>query len=408
MRRNYLFSKVDWHSVQENQKQTMSAEISNLDSNRLLNSSVADLCDYFEEKFSIVVPVLIEDQIVADQHEAKIDVSQDRMRHISDRSRPFYIDGTEIEIMVPFEGEAEVFKIQPTTFTLSPPVADIGENKLFITITGIDLKPEEVRSKIDRTISEIKSSLTHLQNSAAGLNGQLRGLAETQINRRKEKLLADQDLVSALGFPLKQRPDAPTTYVAPEVKRKITPVLPPASSEPYTPEPILSDDDYDHILSVMENMAHVMERSPSAFKTMDEEALRSHFLVQLNGHYEGQATGETFNYHGKTDILIRVDDKNIFIGECKYWGGPKMLTDTIDQLLGYSSWRDTKVAVIIFNRRKNFTAVLDSIAGVVESHENYKQTIGKNGETNFKYIFSHKDDPQREMILSIMAFDVPT
>ena len=56
-------------------------------------------------------------------------------------------------------------------------------------------------------------------------------------------------------------------------------------------------------------MAQVMERSPSAFSTMDEESLRSHFLVQLNGHYEGQATGETFNYEGKTDILIRSEGK---------------------------------------------------------------------------------------------------
>ena len=45
---------------------------------------------------------------------------------------------------------------------------------------------------------------------------------------------------------------------------------------------------------------------------MDEEALRSHFLVQLNGHYEGQATGETFNYEGKTDILIPVGEKKYF------------------------------------------------------------------------------------------------
>lgn len=55
-----------------------------------------------------------------------------------------------------------------------------------------------------------------------------------------------------------------------------------------------------------------MELSPHAFLEMDEEALRSHFLVQLNGVYEGAATGETFNFQGKTDILIRKDGKNVF------------------------------------------------------------------------------------------------
>ena len=33
-----------------------------------------------------------------------------------------------------------------------------------------------------------------------------------------------------------------------------------------------------------------MERSPYAFKAMNEENLRQHFLVQLNGQFEGNAT----------------------------------------------------------------------------------------------------------------------
>ena len=116
-------------------------------------------------------------------------------------------------------------------------------------------------------------------------------------------------------------------------------------------------DDYEYILSVLSNMVIVMERSPRAFRDMSEEDLRTHFLVPLNGHYEGQATGETFNYEGKTDILIRVDGRNIFIAECKFWTGPKGLTKALDQLLGYTSWRDTKAALLIFNRGRNMSTV---------------------------------------------------
>ena len=105
------------------------------------------------------------------------------------------------------------------------------------------------------------------------------------------------------------------------------PAMPKAGPGPYQPEPILPTEQYEHVLSVMQDMALVMERSPSAFQAMGEESLRIHFLVGLNGHYEGQATGETFNGAGKTDILIRVDGKNIFIAECKFWGGPKVLVE---------------------------------------------------------------------------------
>ncbi len=95
-------------------------------------------------------------------------------------------------------------------------------------------------------------------------------------------------------------------------------------------------------LKIMQDMALVMERSPEAFKSMDEEALRQHFLVQLNAQFEGKATGETFNMGGKTDILLREADRNAFIAECKFWKGPKGFGEAIDQLLGYASWRDSK------------------------------------------------------------------
>lgn len=405
---NYLFSNVDWFSVQEHQKKTLADEIAQYDGNRLLNTSVDDLCEYFEKKYRLDVPILREDQIVADQKETQIDVSRDQMRFIRDRSRPFLVAGTRVEITVPFDGEAEAFKIRPTSFTSNPPIAEIRGGTLVLEIQGTDLKADDVRTSIDRMLSEIKKYLDTLRRDAETLNSQLPQLARTDIERRRAKLLENQHLVASLGFPLKERSDAPKTFVAPEIRRKLTPTLPAASTTPYKPEPTLSIDDYDHILSVIQNMARVMELSPSAFATMDEESLRSHFLVQLNGHYEGGATGETFNYEGKTDILIRVQGKNIFIAECKYWGGPKKLIDTIDQLLSYSSWRDTKVAIIIFNRNKNFSAVLEAIRPTVDAHPNRKKFIRRESETNFRYTFAHRDDPNREMTLTVLAFDVPS
>lgn len=150
-----------------------------------------------------------------------------------------------------------------------------------------------------------------------------------------------------------------------------------------------------------------MERSPRTFAKMNEKALRDQILIQLNGHYEGQATGETFNSTGKTDILIRSDRKNLFIAECKFWGGPKELLNTLDQLLGYVSWRDTKTAVIVFNRNQDHTAVLQKIAETVPQHPCFKRDLGKQGETHFRYVFHQPGDKNREVIVTVFAFDIP-
>lgn len=140
---------------------------------------------------------------------------------------------------------------------------------------------------------------------------------------------------------------------------------------------------------------------------MGEEDLRTHFLVQLNAQYQGNATGETFNYSGRTDILLRVDGKNIFIAECKFWSGEKALLETIDQLLGYLQWRDNKAAILVFNRNKGFSEVLAKIEKAVPLHPNFIRGGRKAGDTNFRYVFKQNQDAERMVTMTVMAFDVP-
>jgi len=164
---------------------------------------------------------------------------------------------------------------------------------------------------------------------------------------------------------------------------------------------------YEEILSVISNMVTVMERNEKSFQGIKEEALRDHFLVQLNGKYKGQATGETFNKKGRPDILIRVEGENIFIAECKFWRGKNKLKETLDQLLGYTTWRDTKLAMLIFNRNKNFTAVRQQIPEVMKNHPTFTQELFYPSETGFRFILHHPEDKNRELLLTVLAFEIP-
>jgi len=407
-RDDYLFSSVDWHSVDRHQRDELAREIAALDANRLLNTSVDDLAKYFSDKYQISVPELDLENLVVDERETKIDVSQDQFRLIRDRSRPFYMSGTAIDVEIPFIGDPEACKVRPSTYSLNPPRASVRGSSIIFSIVGTNLDAQGVKGHIDSMVESIQINLRNLRDGASRLNSQLPEEAKNAIETRRAKLLASRNMVAALGFKMKERGGVAKTFVPTEVRRKIGPIMPAASTAPFKPEPALSNEDYEHILSVMQNMTQVMELSPSAFHSVNEEALRSHFPVQLNGHYQGQATAETFNYEGKTDILIRVDGKNIFIAECKFWAGPQKLTETIDQLLGYSSWRDTKTAVVIFNRNRDFSKVLAAIPETVRTHPKYKRDLSGSTETTFRYQFANRDDPNRELFLTVLTFDVPT
>ena len=401
-----LFSEIYWSDVDTYQRNRLKDEIDSLTKVELLNIPIDALCSRLVSNHRMDIPVLHRDKIVVDPRNTKIDVSGDPSYTVSDQTQPF-VTGTTFEIILPFTGYQNVFKFKPRIALSDPPSAVIGTETLTFQITFIDLEREKVKQEINSRLDKIDSCLTSLRSSADKLNSELESIAYQSIKELRARLLTSEELVISFGFKLKERDDSSRTYAPPEVHRKIKPSLPQANSEPEKLEPALDEVDYKHILGVIENMVKVMERSPAAFSDMGEEVLRWHFLVQLNGHYEGQATGETFNYEGKTDILIRSEGKNIFIAECKYWGGPQTLTGAIDQLLGYSSWHDTKVAVILFNRNRNFTGVLDSIRSTTKEHPNYKRELEERSETSFPFIFSHRDDANREMTLTVMAFDLP-
>ena len=154
--------------------------------------------------------------------------------------------------------------------------------------------------------------------------------------------------------------------------RRPAPVLQTTpAAEPSRVEPVLADEVFEHILEVIRLQAVGIERSPQTCAGMGEEALRTVVLDALNTHYRGQGTAEAFNVAGKTDILIRHEGNNLFIGECKFWSGVKGFVAAIDQLFGYTAWRDTKLALIMFVRERDLTAIIDKAREALAEHDQF-------------------------------------
>jgi hypothetical protein len=403
-----LFCTHNLSQSLQNTQHKMSEEINSLNANRLLNTAPADLVAYLVEKYRVEPVRLQRDDWYAEpSKEIQIDVRYDQMRWIRDTSRPALVPGERTEVRVPFEGESELFYSKPNTMSSSPPRAVIEKNEVVFRYDMPSDAPREVRSLIDQTLNEIEQYLGWQKPMIDGHNSALTQVAAQVIEQRRARLLAQSQRASSLGIPVRRREDAPQTYVIPTVRRKVAPSLPPATSAQFEPEPTWAMDQYEDALKIVQNMTHVMERSPEAFKSMDEEALRQSFLMQLNGQFEGKATGETFNMGGKTDILLREGDRNVFIAECKIWKGPKGFNDAIDQLLGYTTWRDSKTAILVFVRGTDPSKVLSGINVTVKAHANYKRPVAWPHESGFRYVLHSKGDINRELILTVLVFYVP-
>jgi hypothetical protein len=404
----YLFASFELRGVFEVQRRELQREVESLEANRLLNTSPSDLATYLIDKYSIEPLVLKAEQWSADQKEVGVDVSRDWNRFPFEKPRgPYHIPGQRIEVTVPFEGDKDLAYCRPSTFS-SPPRGTVAGNSIKLSWDMAHDAPRDVRPEIDRAVAEIQQYVDRIHAEVVPFNGTLLGEATKAIESRRQRLLANQGRLASLGIPVRERSDVPKTYAVPSVRRKAPPALPAAASTSFEPEPAWAVEHYEHALKVMQDAALMMERTPSAYSKMEEEHLRDQFLVVLNGHFEGDATGETFNRGGKTDILLREKGRNVFIAECKFWRGPKAFGDAIDQLLGYTAWRDSKTAILVFVRDVAMSTALAGVKAVAESHPNFKQSVAWNHESGFRYVFHHPDDKNREFTLSILLFHIPS
>ncbi|MGC5288859.1 hypothetical protein [Micromonospora sp. DT231] len=151
-----------------------------------------------------------------------------------------------------------------------------------------------------------------------------------------------------------------------------------------------------------------MERLPDTARKLDEEAIRDLGLFILNANYEGAASGEVFNGAGKTDILLNHDGRAAFIGEFKFWGGPKAFSLAIDQLLAYTTWRDTKAALILLIKDVRATTAIDGADKTIREHPQF-QSANANPFTSGRrsYVLASNTDPFRSVSVALLPVVIP-
>lgn len=411
LRDDYLFTKQDLHHLLENHKLTIRSKIDELDQDYLLKANEDELKDHFLDSYGIEPPKLLEDSIYVDEpSETEIDMTGDPSY---DWGGPFHrgrltVKATRVVIHVPFDGEAELFKWQPNSYTLNPPRARISGNELLLVYEVRSGDSRNLDQQWRRDVASIQQYLQTVRSQVEQCLQALPGIITSAISTRKTRLQESMGVVGGLGLPVRRSGDQVVSVALPKKRRPSPAPLPEVPPGPYKAEPTIDAAEYEHILQVISSLTVAIERSPSAFAHMAEEQLRDHILIQLNGHYEGRATGETFNSSGKTDILVRVQDKNVFIGECKFWKGQKAFLETIDQLFGYSCWSDTKTAIILFNRNRDHTKVLQIIREQIADHPKFRKELQHKAENHLRYLFEHPEDPDRRIYLAVLAINLPS
>jgi hypothetical protein len=340
----------------------------------------------------------------------KVDVSWDTFgRAIIDPSEPVYVPGHRTVVHLPFVGDKSVFSLKPSSFNFNPPRADVADGELRLVIEYPSDRPANITAINDELVRHVNTWLGYARNDIDQYNGDLEGQARAAIADRRQRIERHREHLKSTGLPVGPPGDREKTYIAEALVRRPAPVLPSTpSGQPIQLEPVLADEVFDHILEVIRLQAAGIERSPKTYAGMNEEALRTVLLDALNTHYRGGGTAEAFNVAGKTDILVRHEGNNMFIGECKFWSGVKGFIATIEQLFGYSAWRDTKLAVVMFVRERGLTDIIEKAREALAAHERFVEWGEASNETELRAVMTWQGDERRHADLNVFLVSVPT
>lgn len=395
-----LFSSSELARFLEHKLCKITDAVNRWNEDTLLSWSEGDICERLEHQFLLEPLALDREGITANPVKEGSTV----VRQFGEEAR---VRQTVVSISVPFTGDPQLLNLRPSTFTHSPPTATEHGNELTIEWMGpLNSDAQQIRLGLDRQLDEIQRWINWSTAQVRAYNPSAKQRIINEIQARKARLLANRNIQGALGFPMRERPDA-ATYSVPIKRKAIVPQKLTAPAKPFQPEPALAEAHYEAALEVLRNQRNALERAPGTSAKMGEEEIRNLLLIGLNSHFEGQAAGEVFNNTGKTDILIRVDDRHIFIGECKIWKGPKTILDTLNQLLGYLTWRDTKAALLLFIRSGAPGDVMPKAIAKFREHPNYKRDGRHATEERHDFVFHANGDASREIKIAFLPFHLP-
>ena len=412
-----FFSGISCYAFFDMLHNDIKSEIESSSDSDILSQDLQELTNFFVDKYTLDPITLLEANIERKLCETKV------KKPNLFRSEPYEndyleINGVRVTFTIPFDGLSDLLFLHPRTYILSTftvssfvaPKDDLcGSFSLSLEFTNKELleKGEKemadfLRERFEDRFHAYRQMIDFVNEDVRLYNNRLRPVITELLGKRKKRADSISTISKALQIPLTISSNAPNDMPI-ELKRVVRkpPVMPKAS--PSTPEACISDFDYNNINNIIEMSCVSLEKTARSFAALTEEALRDILLSNLNSHYKATATGETFRKGGKTDILIEFENNAAFIGECKIWHGEKRLDEAVHQVVGYSTWRDVKVSLIVFNKmNKSFKDILTSINDWVAANSvSYSREVMNIWKCRF-----HRQDKDVDIDLTIMAFDL--
>jgi hypothetical protein len=401
-----IFAGYEFSEEVNNRVGKLKAQIYEDDQDFVLGVNRDEYLRHLVDKYRFTPLTIQYDQIFREEKPAEVEVDV--------RGMPggaiFYGGGGQVtrplyRVRIPFEGDSALLRALPSSRLLWTVPVLIDPGMISFDIIDYEGTSDGINRQINDIVKSMQIQEANVAKDVTAFNTSLPVRAGEFFDTRRKELEARVHVSKGISIPVRKRADVPQTFKAPVVRQVIKIARPTVQTKAL--DPTLDVAIYEGILTVIHDWGRALEKVPSTYLGKGEEDLRDSFLVVLGTHFVGEAGGETFNKAGKTDILLKYDKTNAFVGECKFWGGGVKHLETIDQLLKYLTWRDSKTAIIYFMDTKAMVAPLKAVEEETRKHGCFIRAVRKREESWFEFEFHLPGDKERSVTLTVLCFHLP-
>ncbi|MGE0929548.1 hypothetical protein [Peijinzhouia sedimentorum] len=393
----------------QNREREIKEEIENLQYGDLTSELILELVANLVDKYLLDTPIIqFENEFALEPYKEKIYGNQFPPFSFNVKEQTIY-PVEVIEFRIPVCGEINLLRLRKYLSKYSGLTRIITDKSSYLSFRIFNFyndldKVNEVYHKEKREINELSIPLIKEIND---WNNELENFISTNIQIKYDHYNISKKKLKTLGIPIRKRENVHEVFkiVSPEIRKKI--IIPRSESNELNYE--FDTTIYNKILSYIFEIGKQLERYPRTYHDKDEEAIRDHILMFLNPNFEGaEATGETFNFKGKTDIFFQIKNEPGFIAECKIWRGVETMTNTLNQILSYLTWRNSKSVLILFVKNQSIFDVIERAEKSIALHNKFIRSIRISKDKGIsKHLFQLESDPFGKTELTVFYFHFP-
>jgi hypothetical protein len=411
-----LFAKEDEHNYFERLINQVKETIKSMSNDGILGADIEEWVTYYFDanKIELITLFLDKKEMVYDERKIR---ESNRFRQTEYDTEYYEYDGVGITVTIPFEGTNNLLYVTPSQRILSrfhieniiPPKSDtLGNIVICMEFKVKDLEGKDknyIITKFNSYIENYLKMIDFINHNAENYNTNLLNVIRYSLAERITKAEKFIAVGKMLDIPMKINPNAPS--VTPIILKKtvVKKAVMPTIRKPED-EHHITEDTFDNIKRIVNIAGSSMEKAAKTFTKLEEEELRDIIIAFLNIYYQGSTTAETFSRTGKTDIHISFNNKSAYIAECKIWHGHKKLEEALLQLFSYTTWRDVKTSLVIFNKdTKSFTNLVDTVRTSLEKSPLFQRFI-TCGHNEWLCEFKKSIDSNDKRIVQVVIFDL--